>query len=489
MAKAAKSSPPKSQPRSPKKNAAKKAVVVILSNAQQAKQDYPDAQFESAGRKEFTRLGKKPAGNLTKYEEYLFKTYFPAQEKRLTNKVPAPAAITRPDNESGGGGEGGGQDEAEEEEENEEAEEEDGDGATCISSQKDVRSALEDNADKDDESDTLGNDEEVDPPASQLRVGRAAPDKNGDAAHPAEKRKRSSEVSDKASTKKGRASKEPKVSTPARREVTDPEASDDEESGSRRRSKSTDSKLYKTYVQGRLLPAELRGWFLIAVLARDGPDHKSRSPNRKMNLYTITALLKNSVKVSDQVYKEFKTAVKECLEIPGERYYIFPHVLRTSVADLHVCRLHAYGFIDSFTNSLNPTIEGIQNKIKRWINAEVASSLGPTDAMKGKSQAPFTTRPGVRARVRVRKRPAGVLVRPAGGRVRAQAPFTTRPPGCYAHVRAPARRPYSRNPLAPSGRLIPAAAAAAANARAPCLLDAFGTFPDGSPKFKVMYIL
>jgi hypothetical protein len=115
MAKAAKSSPPKSQPRSPKKNAAKKAGVVVLSNAQQAKQDYPDAQFESAGRKEIARLGKKPAGKLTVYEEYLFKTYFPAQEKRLNNKVPAPAAITRPDNESGGGGgEGGGQDEAEE---------------------------------------------------------------------------------------------------------------------------------------------------------------------------------------------------------------------------------------------------------------------------------------------------------------------------------------------------------------------------------------
>jgi hypothetical protein len=321
MAKAAKSSPPKSQPRSPKKNAAKKAGVVVLPNAQQARQDYPDAQFESAGRKEFTRLGKKLASNLTKYEEYLFKTHFPAQEKRLANKVPvpAPAAITRPDNESGGGGEGGGQDEAEEEEENEEAEEEDGDGATCISSQKDVQSALEDNADKDGESDTLGNDEEVDPPASQLRVGRAAPDKNGDAAHPAEKRKRSSEVSDKASTKKGRASKEPKVSTPARREVTDPEASD-EESGSRRRSKSTDSKLYKTYVQGKLLPAELRGWFLIAVLARDGPDHKSRSPHRRMNLYTIISLLKNSVKVSAPVYKEFKKAVQECLDVPGERY-------------------------------------------------------------------------------------------------------------------------------------------------------------------------
>ena len=326
--------PAKSPPKrtSPKNGAAKKVLVVVLSNAQQAKQDYPDTMFESDGRKEFARLGKKPEAKLTKYEEFLFKNYFPAQEKRLAKKASVMAAITRPDNESGGGEEGGGQVEQEEEEEDEEAgveeaEEEDGDGAVCVSSQKDVVTALADNADKDGDSATPEDDagEEVDPPASQIpnpRVGRAVPEKNVDVAQPAEKRKRSSEVSDKAS-KKGRVSKEPKVSTPARREVPDPEASDDEESGSRRRTKSTDSKLYKTYVQGKLLPAELRGWFLIAVLARDGPDHKSRSPHRRMNLYTIISLLKNSVKVSDQVYKEFKKAVKECLEISGERYYIF----------------------------------------------------------------------------------------------------------------------------------------------------------------------
>ena len=117
----------------------------------------------------------------------------------------------------------------------------------------------------------------------------------------------------------------------------------------------------------------------------------------------------------------------------------FPHVLRTSVADLHICRLQAYGFIDSFTNSLNPTIESLQNKIKRWLNAEVTSSLGPA----GRSCS---------------------CARPApGGRARAQAPFTARPPGCCAHARAPARRAractssrslpagptYSRNPLRP----------------------------------------
>ncbi len=78
-------------------------------------------------------------------------------------------------------------------------------------------------------------------------------------------------------------------------------------------------------------------------------------------------------------------------------------------------RLQAYGFIDSFINSLIPTIKSLQNKIKRWINAEVTSSLGPAGR-------------------------AVVLVRAPGGRVRAQAPFTARPPGCCAHVRAPARR-------------------------------------------------
>ncbi len=80
-----------------------------------------------------------------------------------------------------------------------------------------------------------------------------------------------------------------------------------------------------------------------------------------------------------------------------------------------MARLQAYGFIDSFTNSLNSTIESLQNKLKRWINAKVTSSLGP----------------GGRA---------VVLVHAPGGRVRAQAPFTARPPGCCAHVRAPARR-------------------------------------------------
>jgi hypothetical protein len=74
-----------------------------------------------------------------------------------------------------------------------------------------------------------------------------------------------------------------------------------------------------------------------------------------------------------------------------------------------MARLQAYGFIDSFTNSLNPTIEGLQTKIKRWINAEVTNPLGPTDNMKCKSHAPFTARLGGRACSCAR--PAGVRVR------------------------------------------------------------------------------
>ncbi len=42
----------------------------------------------------------------------------------------------------------------------------------------------------------------------------------------------------------------------------------------RSRAKSTDSRLYKIYVQGKVLQEELRQWFLIAVRARDGVDLK-----------------------------------------------------------------------------------------------------------------------------------------------------------------------------------------------------------------------
>ena len=105
-----------------------------------------------------------------------------------------------------------------------------------------------------------------------------------------------------------------------------------------------------TYVQGKLLPTELRGWFLIAVLARDGPDHKSRSPHRRMNLYTIISLLKNSVKVSDQVYREFRQAVKECLEIAGERYHIF-----LMCSALPLLTFISAGFKRMVSSTLSPT--------------------------------------------------------------------------------------------------------------------------------------
>jgi hypothetical protein len=339
----------------PQSCAGKKSVAVVLSHAQQAKKDYPDDKFKTDGKKEMDRLSKKSATKLTVYEAYLLNKYFPSQNDRLApSEESEAAAVTE-------SGEGGGRKEAEDEEEEdeeEEVEEDENDGALCVSSQKDVRAALEDNAEADEDGDstTPGDDagEEEEPPSSQItnpRVGRAVPVNNVevDVAQPAEKRKRSSEVSDKAS-KKSRVSKEPKVSTPARREVPDPEASDDEESGSRRRTKSTDSKLYKTYVQGKLLPTELRGWFLIAVLARDGPDHKSRSPHRRMNLYTIISLLKNSVKVSDQVYKEFRQAVKECLEIAGERYHIF-----LMCSALPLLTFISAGFKRMVSSTLSPT--------------------------------------------------------------------------------------------------------------------------------------
>ena len=106
-----------------------------------------------------------------------------------------------------------------------------------------------------------------------------------------------------------------------------------------------------------------------------------------------------------------------------------------------MARLQAYGFIDSFTNSLNPTIEGLQTKIKRWINAEVTNPLGPTDNMKCKSHAPFTARLGGRACSCAR--PAGVRVRklPSPPARPAAVRMCVRPPGVRARAQAPARCP------------------------------------------------
>ena len=63
------------------------------------------------------------------------------------------------------------------------------------------------------------------------------------------------------------------------------------------------------------------------------------------------------------------------------------------ITELPVCRIDAFGFIDSFTNKLNPNIESIQHKVKTFINFEVTSRTGPSDAMMRKPHAPFAARP------------------------------------------------------------------------------------------------
>ena len=59
-----------------------------------------------------------------------------------------------------------------------------------------------------------------------------------------------------------------------------------------------------------------------------------------------------------------------------------------SITELPVCRLDAFGLIDSFTNNLNPNVESIQHQVKSFINCEITSNLGPSDA-----PHPFTARP------------------------------------------------------------------------------------------------
>ncbi len=129
------------------------------------------------------------------------------------------------------------------------------------------------------------------------------------------------------SVKPSQADKTSRVSKKARRasgsardsrgedQDSEQEESDDDEGIIRRRQKFTDYKLYKTYVAGKVLPAEVRSWFLISILARerrDGVDTQGRSPNRRMNLLTLISLVKNQVTLNDAVFKEFKTAVMEC---------------------------------------------------------------------------------------------------------------------------------------------------------------------------------
>ncbi len=60
-----------------------KSSVLRLSFTDQANGDYPDSKWESEGKKKQLSLGKKNAANISNYEKFLLKTYFPAQLKRI----------------------------------------------------------------------------------------------------------------------------------------------------------------------------------------------------------------------------------------------------------------------------------------------------------------------------------------------------------------------------------------------------------------------
>jgi hypothetical protein len=60
-----------------------KSSVLRLSFADQANGDYPDSKWESEGKKKHLSLGKRNAANISNYEKFLLKTYFPAQSKRI----------------------------------------------------------------------------------------------------------------------------------------------------------------------------------------------------------------------------------------------------------------------------------------------------------------------------------------------------------------------------------------------------------------------
>ena len=60
-----------------------KSSVLRLSFTDQANGDYPDSKWESEGKKKHLSLGKRNAANISNYEKFLLKTYFPAQSKRI----------------------------------------------------------------------------------------------------------------------------------------------------------------------------------------------------------------------------------------------------------------------------------------------------------------------------------------------------------------------------------------------------------------------
>ena len=308
---------------------AAKSTVAVVTHAELAKTEYPDKLWATDGSAKLAALEKKLASKHTKYESYLVQTHFPAQAKRCTKPATPPTperAEERAEEElEEGEGEvlsGGGEDE------DAGAEDETEDGAVRVSQNRNVQRALIDNADESEN----GQGEEDAEEAEDVS-------KNSDVARQAKKRSASESSSDPPQAgRAGRVSKEARrasasgsqrevASKKSRREVqvSEQEAqasdNDDEEDGiGRRRQKSTDSALYRTYVAGKVLPAELRSWFLIAILARDGVETQGRSPNRRMNLLTLISLVRNQVKVNDAVFREFKSAVMESLNTPGERY-------------------------------------------------------------------------------------------------------------------------------------------------------------------------
>ncbi len=87
----------------------------------------------------------------------------------------------------------------------------------------------------------------------------------------------------------------------------------------RRQSKSTSQQQQTLHYvrQFQSVPVELLSSFLIAVFARDGPNHKNSSPHYKMNIYTLLALLKP--KFTSFAHQEFKNAILGCLEDYSKR--------------------------------------------------------------------------------------------------------------------------------------------------------------------------
>ena len=84
------------------------------------------------------------------------------------------------------------------------------------------------------------------------------------------------------------------------------------------RPKYSDSKIYRHYVQGKLLPAESRSAYLAAVFARDGADLNMNAPHRLMNLWTLLGIGKTML--NSALYTELRNELQDAMNLPGERY-------------------------------------------------------------------------------------------------------------------------------------------------------------------------